>query len=169
MSRNGLPYGIPTRLPRTRSQWITTIVVALIALAVWWFQNRPASTGSDPTTSDRTTSASSGNHSGPDNSGEAGTDPVSGLHWIAVSQLPSEGGETLDLIDSNGPFPYSRDGIVFGNNEGILPDHQRGYFHEYTVPTPGEGDRGARRIVTGGPGEYYWSGDHYVSFERIAR
>jgi ribonuclease T1 len=154
MARNGLPAGFPTRLPRTRSQWVVAVLVALVALGWWWFQNRDATPGAQPDPTDRTSTHST---------------ESSGLHWVAVADLPDEAGETLGLIDSGGPFPYDRDGVVFGNFEGILPDHQRGYYHEYTVPTPGEDDRGARRIVTGGPGEYYWTGDHYASFERIAR
>ena len=59
--------------------------------------------------------------------------------------------------------------MVFENRERILPAEQRGYYHEYTVPTPGEDDRGARRIVTGDEGQYYWTEDHYASFERIDR
>jgi ribonuclease T1 len=58
---------------------------------------------------------------------------------------------------------------VFGNLEGLLPDHQRGYYHEYTVVTPGSKDRGARRIITGSADEFYWTEDHYSSFERISR
>jgi ribonuclease T1 len=166
MARNGLPAGFPTRLPRTRSQWVVAILVALVALGWWWSQNRDTAPSTQPDSSDRTSTHSSAPGK---QSGSSGTDSASGLRWVTVADLPGEAGETLGLIDSDGPFPYDRDGVVFGNFEGILPDHQRGYYHEYTVPTPGEGDRGARRIVTGGPGEYYWTGDHYASFERISR
>ena len=100
---------------------------------------------------------------------ETATDPESGLTWIAVAALPAEGRETLELIDAGGPFPYERDGVVFQNREGILPDESRGYYHEYTVPTPGSDDRGARRIVTGSGGELYYTDDHYETFRRIRR
>jgi ribonuclease T1 len=73
------------------------------------------------------------------------------------------------LVDQGGPFPYDRDGVVFENREGLLPGQRSGYYHEYTVPTPGETDRGARRIITGSAGELYWTDDHYRSFERIQR
>jgi ribonuclease T1 len=73
----------------------------------------------------------------------------------------------LGLIDSGGPFPYSQDGGVFGNFERLLPAHQRGWYREYTVPTPGEGDRGARRIIAGQDGTRYYTADHYDSFARI--
>jgi len=98
------------------------------------------------------------------------TDPVSGLPWILEEELPVEGQATLALIDQGGPFPFpGKDGSTFGNFEGLLPDQPRGYYAEYTVVTPGSADRGARRIVTGDGGEYYWTEDHYESFERIAR
>lgn len=96
------------------------------------------------------------------------TDPESGLTMVAVADLPAEARDTLKLIDQGGPFPYSRDGAAFGNFEKILPKHDRGYYKEYTVKTPGESDRGARRIVTGTGGERYYTDDHYKSFRRIA-
>lgn len=98
---------------------------------------------------------------------DGGTDPTSGLELVRVSVLPPEAAETIDLIKSAGPFPYERDGVTFGNFEGILPERSRGYYREYTVPTPGSADRGARRIVVGSEGEYYWTSDHYRTFQRI--
>jgi ribonuclease T1 len=88
---------------------------------------------------------------------------------IAVAELPSQARETLALIHRGGPFPYSRDGVTFGNYERQLPAAARGYYHEYTVPTPGAGNRGARRIITGGepPLMFYYTADHYRSFRRI--
>jgi guanyl-specific ribonuclease Sa len=90
---------------------------------------------------------------------------------IAVAQLPPEARETLRLIDAGGPFPYRRDGIVFQNRERRLPEQPLGHYREYTVPTPGSSDRGARRIVTGGkpPAVFYYTADHYKSFLRIER
>jgi ribonuclease T1 len=96
-------------------------------------------------------------------------DPDSGLPWICEDELPAEGQATLALIDQGGPFPYDKDGSTFGNFEGLLPDHPRGYYQEYTVITPGSKDRGARRIIAGDGGEFYWTEDHYESFSRIAR
>jgi len=86
---------------------------------------------------------------------------------VTVAELPKEARDTLSLIKKGGPFPYQKDGAVFGNFERQLPVKQRGYYHEYTVPTPRSRDRGARRIVTGRNGEYYYSDDHYKSFQRI--
>lgn len=88
-----------------------------------------------------------------------------------AQDLPAEVDETLALIAAGGPFPFERDGLVFGNFEGRLPARERGWYHEYTVPTPGLDHRGARRIVTGGnpPTDYWYTDDHYESFRRIER
>ncbi|RPI48209.1 MAG: ribonuclease [Betaproteobacteria bacterium] len=86
---------------------------------------------------------------------------------VPLSQLPPEAAHTLVLIKQGGPFPYRKDGTVFGNRERRLPLRERGYYHEYTVPTPGAKDRGARRIVAGRAAEYYYTDDHYNSFRRI--
>ena len=94
---------------------------------------------------------------------------MSGLPLVQLAALPPEAAETVDLIDADGPFPEDEDGGTFENREELLPDEPRGYYAEYTVPTPGADDRGARRIVAGDDGELYWTGDHYRSFERIVR
>ncbi|MCM2327835.1 MAG: ribonuclease [Lysobacter sp.] len=86
---------------------------------------------------------------------------------IPVAELPPEARKTLALIKKRGPFPYAKDGAVFGNREGHLPKQKRGYYREYTVKTPGERTRGARRIVAGRGGEYWYTEDHYASFRRI--
>ncbi|MGK5544384.1 ribonuclease domain-containing protein [Streptomyces sp. URMC 127] len=87
---------------------------------------------------------------------------------VCKSALPAQAGDTLRLIDAGGPFPYPKDGTVFSNREGVLPKHDAGYYHEYTVKTPGSPDRGARRIVTGqGDHEDYYTGDHYATFNLI--
>lgn len=88
---------------------------------------------------------------------------------ISLSRLPPEARETLRLIAAGGPFPYRRDGIEFQNREKRLPLQARGYYREYTVPTPGSRDRGARRIVSGKTDEYYYTADHYRSFKRITQ
>ncbi len=86
---------------------------------------------------------------------------------VRADELPQEARDTLTLIRQGGPFPYKRDGVVFGNRERRLPSRPNGYYREYTVPTPGVRDRGARRIVTGTEGEYYYTDDHYNTFRRI--
>jgi ribonuclease T1 len=99
-----------------------------------------------------------------------------GIKTVALADLPPEAQHTLRLIQRGGPFPYPRkDGSTFGNFEKRLPPQARGYYREYTVPTPGSRDRGARRIVAGSgrndnvatSGEYYYTDDHYRSFRRI--
>ncbi|MDF6045703.1 ribonuclease [Streptomyces sp. JH14] len=87
---------------------------------------------------------------------------------ICYSDLPPQAYDTLDLIEAGGPFPYSQDGAVFQNREGVLPGQSTGYYHEYTVITPGSPTRGARRIVTGEEvQEDYYTADHYVTFDLI--
>ncbi|MFB7506577.1 ribonuclease domain-containing protein [Streptomyces broussonetiae] len=87
---------------------------------------------------------------------------------ICYGSLPSQAHDTLDLIDQGGPFPYSQDGVVFSNREGVLPSEPSGYYHEYTVITPGSPTRGARRIVTGEASqEDYYTSDHYATFNLI--
>lgn len=95
------------------------------------------------------------------------------LQTVALSQLPPQGQEVMGLIRRGGPFPYEKDGTVFGNRERLLPTAKRGHYREYTVPTPGLSHRGARRIVCGGtevrrPDACYYTEDHYASFRRIA-
>ena len=99
-------------------------------------------------------------------------DPAeSSLAPIRVAELPIQARETYELIRQGGPFPYDKDGSVFGNRERSLPAARRGYYREYTVATPGSRDRGARRIVCGGPARApqacFYTADHYASFRRI--
>ncbi len=93
------------------------------------------------------------------------------IEVIAAADLPIEAQKTLQLIKQGGPFPFAKDGVVFGNYEGILPKHGRGYYHEFTVRTPGIRTRGARRIIVGGDlvssRERYYTEDHYATFKRI--
>ncbi|MFE7891486.1 ribonuclease domain-containing protein [Streptomyces sp. NPDC057412] len=87
---------------------------------------------------------------------------------ICQSALPSQAHDTLDLIEQGGPFPFEQDGTVFQNREGVLPGRSTGYYHEYTVITPGSDTRGARRIVTGEKSqEDYYTADHYATFDLI--
>jgi ribonuclease T1 len=98
-------------------------------------------------------------------------DAREGPATVGAAALPPEARTTLERIRAGGPFPYSRDGVVFGNRERLLPPEPRGYYHEYTVPTPHVRSRGARRIVCGGNvpslSECYYSDDHYRSFRKI--
>ncbi|MFD9565039.1 ribonuclease domain-containing protein [Streptomyces sp. NPDC059994] len=98
----------------------------------------------------------------------ASTASVRSVASICYSALPSQAYDTLRLIDKGGPFPYSQDGVVFSNREHVLPSEPSGYYHEYTVKTPGSPTRGARRIVTGQQGdEDYYTSDHYATFDLV--
>lgn len=96
------------------------------------------------------------------------TAPIGTVAW---TDLPVEAQKTLVVIKHGGPFPYGKDGIVFGNHEGVLPKQKRGYYHEFTVKTAGTRSRGARRIIVGGEPitsrEHYFTDDHYATFRRI--
>ena len=91
----------------------------------------------------------------------------SGFDEIRVTALPKEARAMLSLIKAGGPFKHPKDGVAFHNRERRLPVRNRGYYREYTVPTPGVRDRGARRIIAGESGEYYYTEDHYRTFHRI--
>jgi len=93
--------------------------------------------------------------------------PVSGLRTMLVAQLPKEGVDTLRLIAKGGPYPFSKDGVTFSNREGLLPKHKDGWYHEFTVITPGSNDRGARRVIAGDDGGRFYTDDHYASFREV--
>lgn len=142
---------------------LTVALVGLIALVVigWFVKDTTASDPVPPSSSSSpsATSASPG--------AQAGAVPgsSSGMDVRALSTLPAEATKTWKLIEANGPFPYPRnDGVTFQNREKRLPAKNSGYYKEYTVPTPGSPDRGARRIVTGSEKEVFYTGDHYSSF-----
>ena len=94
------------------------------------------------------------------------------MRVVTLNQLPREAQHTIALIKAGGPFPFGEDGVLFRNSAALLPQHPRGYYHAYTVRTPGSADRGLRRIVCGGPrkqiSDCYYTDDYYASFKRIA-
>jgi len=94
-------------------------------------------------------------------------EPAAAVPEVRVEELPREAREAIVLIHKGGPYPYAKDGAVFGNREGSLPRAKRGYYREYTVKTPGVRSRGARRIIAGASGELYYSDDHYNHFRRV--
>lgn len=148
------------RRPGSRNSAVSAAVAAVIALAAFWWSGHHGST-SEPETSGSGGSSVSAQH---------GTDPASGLPYVDLSSLPPEAAQTVALIDRGGPFPYpDHDGGTFGNYEGLLPHESSGYYREYTVPTPGSPDRGARRIIAGRDGTLYWTEDHYEHFAVIRR
>lgn len=144
---------------------IALVLVVLLAGWFWQQQRTQKSVAAQETTA--STSTDSGRQSRPL--------PLPGLDHDGVTSarddalpafLPAQARETLRLIAKGGPFPYPQDGSVFGNREKRLPAKPRGYYHEYTVDTPGLGHRGTRRIITGGqpPDVYYYTDDHYETF-----
>ncbi len=146
---------------RQRYQW-GLLLLAGVLLVAWlfvdgWGPSAPRDSGSSASTSPTQGVT------------DSDTDPESGLPIVQVADLPPEAARILELIDAGGPFDEDRDGATFENREDLLPDRAIGYYREYTVPTPGSDDRGARRIVAGEGGELYYTGDHYSSFSRIAR
>ena len=95
--------------------------------------------------------------------------PRSNLPTIDVADLPPEAVATLALIDQGGPYPFKQDGTIFGNFEHRLPERERGYYREFTVVTPGENDRGRRRLIAGAAGDIYYTDDHYGTFRQVLR
>lgn len=157
-----------TRSRRDAVSLAVGVVALVVLLAAWWVagsgdgQDGAAGTSAGPSA---TASATRSSGAGP----SAAVPPArdTGLPVVRVGDLPPEARETLALIEAGGPFPYDRDGATFGNRERLLPRHPGGWYREYTVPTPGEGDRGARRLVTGRDGTVYWTADHYGSFSVV--
>jgi ribonuclease T1 len=92
-----------------------------------------------------------------------------GIESVSLASLPPEAARTVAAIDAGGPYALRQDGATFENREGLLPDRPTGYYREFTVPTPGIGGRGPRRIIAGDGGEMYWTSDHYASFAWIVR
>jgi ribonuclease T1 len=123
------------------------LIILLLALAVGYGVNALRGHDGHPAPASTSVSATSG--------------------AVALSALPAQAAETVALIRRGGPYPYRQDGVVFDNAEHHLPGHPRGYYHEYTVQTPSSEDRGARRIIAGQAGEFYYTGDHYESFVRV--
>ena len=156
-------------MTNVRSLVVAALLLVAAGLYVW---QAPGESSSAPT-ADSTTQPTIQTTAEPaaEPTTEAGTEAevegVSGLPVIAIGDLPPEALDTLDAIADGGPYEFAKDDSVFQNREGILPDREQGYYREYTVVTPGEDDRGARRIVSGADGEAYYTDDHYDSFSEI--
>lgn len=142
---------------RRRYQW-GLLLLAAVLLVAWLFVGNGGPSDPGPSGSASSATPISGT-----------TDPDSGLPVVRLVDLPPEAAQVVDLIDAGGPFAEDEDGGTFENREDLLIDQPRGFYREYTVPTPGSTGRGARRIVAGEDGALYWTGDHYRSFSRIAR
>ncbi|WP_309115046.1 ribonuclease domain-containing protein [Saccharothrix sp.] len=147
----------------TPARRLTVALVGLIALVVIGYLAKDLGGSTEPSPTTTTTgSAASGTASGKPAQVPGA---ASGLPVKALTSLPGEAKATWELIERGGPFPYPRnDGTTFQNREKRLPAKSGDYYREYTVPTPGSDDRGARRLVTGREREVYYTGDHYESF-----
>jgi ribonuclease T1 len=159
---------------RSKSTLVVVAVVALFAgvmLTLLLKKGSSASTSTaSPVTLQAEPSGSTGKNGTPSTTAPRGstTKPNGSFGTLKASDLPPEGRTTLKLIASNGPFPFPKnDGVVFSNFEGILPKQAKGYYHEYTVITPGAPTRGTRRIITGKDGTKYYTNDHYKSFKIV--
>lgn len=174
-----------------RALQILVVVLSLALLAACFriytlSQDKAAVTQqSTTTTATTTTKVQSNNRSttAPDSVNNGATtqqksgknDYAAGIGTIEYVALPKEAQTVISLIQKRSSFPYRQDGQTFSNRERVLPSQPRGYYQEYTVPTPGADNRGARRIVSGQgttgdnatSGEYYYTSDHYRSFARV--
>lgn len=154
MSLQGKPVtpSVPPRVGKSLRKWGLTIAAVALAGSVAGLN--------------LSVSASS-------NHGPTGRESAAAVGTVSLAALPAEAQQTERSIRAGGPFPYEKDGAVFGNRELLLPRQPRGFYREYTVRTPGSKDRGARRIVCGGrqprePEACFYTEDHYSSFKRIA-
>jgi len=150
----------------TPGRRLTVALVGLVVLVVFGWVFKDLTSSSTPSSGPATSSSAGAKPSAPGKATSgavAGSD--SGLEVKALSSLPSQAADTWKLIEKNGPFPYPRnDGVEFQNREKRLPAKSGAYYKEYTVPTPGSPDRGARRLITGDKQELYYTGDHYDTF-----
>ncbi|WP_371614953.1 ribonuclease domain-containing protein [Streptomyces sp. NBC_00454] len=148
------------------------LLCAALVGAVGCSGKNPAPTAAASTSaSSGRSSASTGAEAVPSGSAAPTAAPgwAKGMATVRAAALPQQARDVLALIDKGGPYQYRQDGTVFGNFEKALPQKKRGYYHEFTVKTPGERDRGARRIVTGEGGEFFYTDDHYKTFKAVLR
>lgn len=154
---------------RNPNNWIPWLLLAIVLVGGWLMWPHPQ--GLPPAPAGETAYPLPGNDAAPPPplAGASQSPAVVEAKTALPDFLPAEAHDTIAMIQRGGPFPHRQDGSVFGNREGRLPRKPRGWYHEYTVDTPGLDHRGARRIVTGGnpPGEWYYSDDHYDSFRRF--
>ncbi len=163
------------RMTRSKSPLVVVAVLILAVLAGVGYLLAGKGGSSHPKAAASATTAAP-KPSAPKPSPPSGATPAPAGTWapadpaladVCRTKLPSQAQDTLGLIAKGGPYPYNRDGIVFENRESRLPRKADGYYHEFTVVTPGSNDRGTRRVVTGNSGEQYWSADHYATFQEI--
>jgi len=171
VSRPGAGSAAGTRGRKALAGAVAVLVVVVVAVLVGLLGPGDPQEAT-PAPGGATSAATSGSRrpTAPVTPSPGARDPESGLRVVALTSLPREAQQTVALVDAGGPFPYSQDGVTFGNYERVLPAHARGWYREYTVRTPGERDRGPRRIVTGDRDrQVFYTGDHYATFVRVSR
>jgi ribonuclease T1 len=156
-----------TAVLATRSSTARRLLAILAMLALAGLTSACAASAPAAETDPLATASSSDLPGYADLDGLAPAAPVSDLTTVAVAELPPGAVDTLRRIAAGGPFPYEKDGATFQNRERLLPSHPTGWYHEYTVITPGSNDRGTRRIITGTTDERYYTDDHYDSFREV--
>ncbi len=172
MSAPGARPASRTRGPRVAAGAVAVVVVLLVAVLVGLLQPDGTGDATPPgsgASAGAATTSRTARPTAPASSARTMRDPESGLRVVTLSTLPREAQQTVALIEAGGPFPYSQDGATFGNYQRVLPAHARGWYREYTVVTPGERDRGPRRVVTGDDDRVvFYTADHYATFVRVA-
>jgi ribonuclease T1 len=148
---------VPVVIP-TAQRRLLALVVPLLAVVLAACGATAAGTSASVATAPASTSAAGS---------LAPAQPTTDLRTVVVAKLPAEAVGTLRLIASDGPYPFAKDGATFSNREGLLPRHSSGWYREFTVVTPGSGDRGARRIIAGQDGSRFYTSDHYASFREV--
>jgi ribonuclease T1 len=150
---------VRSRLRRTRRPLIALVVLVAALVVAYVVKGLESDQGTGTPFSSASASASSS---------VASRSASAAARGVALSSLPAQAAQTVRLVQAGGPFPYpANDGVVYHNLNHDLPREPDGYYHEYTVPTPGEHTRGARRLVRGNRGEYWYTGDHYETFVRV--
>ncbi|MFC0400669.1 ribonuclease [Paraburkholderia rhizosphaerae] len=151
--------------------WVFPCIVVMSAL-LGGCSKEGSRNGTDASAASAASASEAPAQGASDTPAASGAKQTGALGTVTHAQLPAEAAETLRLIKAGGPYPFSEDGVLFRNSALLLPEHPRGYYHAYTVRTPGSTDRGQRRIVCGGPrkqtNDCYYTDDYYASFKRIA-
>lgn len=148
---------------RRSTNRVVFLIAAIVVVAVGWWQQRNVPQTVPAATKPAAQAPAPGRTFQPQ---AAAPEEASPIDQVPAAERPVLL-ETLSLVQRGGPFPYKQDGTVFQNREGHLPKRPRGYYREYTVPTPGAKNRGARRIVVGNDGDTWYTSDHYNTFVRI--
>jgi ribonuclease T1 len=156
----------PQRPSSTARLIVIGLGVLLIGALIGWSARGGSSSAVAPSSSARSTSVAVTTSSA-DSKPSSGCPAITADDTVTIDRLPPEAAETLQAIDAGPPYPFKKDGTVFQNREKVLPKQANGYYHEFTVVTPGSSDRGARRVIAGDCDERWYTDDHYATFQLI--